>query len=160
MERYTIFLLVMRLSMSLILKTFTNILWKNTILYNVYIHWANAYCSDTDPTVLVVHWLENFYSWTINHAWSAPFDLNPDELYYYPFIISIIRCNGSCDTFKDQFGKVWMSIKMADVNLKLFNMIKGVNESKTIKNIPHASVDGDLMVENITQKCSTKIEQW
>ena len=52
-----------------------------------------------------------------------------------------------------------MSIKMEDVNLKLFNMIKGVNESKTIKNIPHASVDGDLMVENITKKCSTKIEQ-
>ena len=130
MERYTIFLLVMRLSMSLILKTFTNILWKNTILYNVYIHWANVYCSDTDATVLVVHWLENFYSWTINHAWSAPFDLNPDELYHYPFIISIIWCNGSCDPFKDQFGKVWMSIKMEDVNLKLFNMIKWIKDNK------------------------------
>ena len=41
---------------------------------------------------------------------------------------------------------------MEDVNLKVFNMIKGINESKTylLRNLSHVSVDVNLMVENVT----------
>ena len=28
-------------------------------------------------------------------------DLNPTELVYYPFIVSLNRCNGSCNTVGD-----------------------------------------------------------
>ena len=38
---------------------------------------------------------------------------------------------------------------MEDVNLKVFNMIKGINESKTPAK--HVSVDVSLIVENVTQ---------
>ena len=37
-------------------------------------------------------------------------DLNRDEPYYYPFIISMIRCNGSFNTVQE------------DVNFKVFNL--------------------------------------
>ena len=32
------------------------------------------------------------------------FDLNPGELHNYPFIISINRCDGRCNTAEDPFG--------------------------------------------------------
>ena len=33
-------------------------------------------------------------------------DLNPDELHYYPFIISLHRLNGSCKTLTNLSGKI------------------------------------------------------
>ena len=30
-------------------------------------------------------------------------DVNPDELHYYPYIISLDRCDGSCNNAQDQF---------------------------------------------------------
>ena len=62
----------------------------------------------------------------------TPIDLNHDKLDYYPFIMSMNRCNESCSLFQDPVGKIWILIKMEDVDLKVFNMIKGVNESKTL----------------------------
>ena len=34
---------------------------------------------------------------------STLINLNPDELHYYHFIISLNRCDDSCDTVKDPF---------------------------------------------------------
>ena len=47
-------------------------------------------------------------------------NLNSIELYYYLFIISLDRCNGSCNTIEDSF-----MCPMKDLNLEVFNMIKG-----------------------------------
>ena len=38
-------------------------------------------------------------------------DLNPDELHYYPLIISLNRCDGSCNTVEDPFGRIWVTNK-------------------------------------------------
>ena len=43
-------------------------------------------------------------------------DLNLDELLYYPFIISMDRCDGSCNTVEDSYGRSEPEI-----------MIKGIN---------------------------------
>ena len=51
----------------------------------------------------------------------TPIDLNPDKLYYYPFIMSMNRCNESCSMFQDPVGKIWILIKMKVVDLKVFN---------------------------------------
>ena len=53
-------------------------------------------------------------------------DLNSDEILYYPFINSIDRCDGSCNTVEDSFGRTCVHNKMKSVNLKVFNMIKGI----------------------------------
>ena len=63
---------------------------------------------------------------------SSPVDLKLDELRYYPFTISMNRCHGSCNTVEDLFGRAFVSNKMEEVNLKVFNMTKGTNESKTL----------------------------
>ena len=60
------------------------------------------------------------------------FDLNTDELRSYPFIISMNRCDGNCNTTEDQFGRTCVSKKLEDVNLKVFNIINGINELKTL----------------------------
>ena len=52
------------------------------------------------------------------------FDLNPDDLHYYPF-------NGSSNIFEDQFGRIRVIKKTRDVNFKVFNMIKGFKNQKS-----------------------------
>ena len=59
-------------------------------------------------------------------------DLNPDELHYYPFIISLYSCNWSYNIAEAKFGRICVPNKVEDVNLKIFNMVKGKNESKII----------------------------
>ena len=60
-------------------------------------------------------------------------DLNFEEVHYCPFIISMNRFGGSCDTIEDLFGRICVPNKMEDVNLKVFNMIKGTNKSKALE---------------------------
>ena len=57
---------------------------------------------------------------------------NLDKIHYYPFIISKKRCNGTYNTADDPFGRMCVPNKREDVNLKVFNMIKRLKESKTL----------------------------
>ena len=59
-------------------------------------------------------------------------DLNAIELNYYPFMVSLCRCNGSCNAFYDLSGKICVPNKTKDVNVKVLNMIARINESKTL----------------------------
>ena len=58
--------------------------------------------------------------------------MNLDELYCYQFIISINRCHGSCNDIVGLFGRISVPNNMEDVKLKVFNMIKEINESRTL----------------------------
>ena len=79
-------------------------------------------------------------------------DLNPDELHYYPFIISMNRFNGSWNTVEYPFGRMCVSNKMEDMSVKVLNTIKGINESKHISRECKCEVDGKKC--NSKQKCS------
>ena len=50
-------------------------------------------------------------------------DLNTDDPHYYSF-------DRNCNSVEDPLGRICVSKKTKDVNLKVFNMIKGINESK------------------------------
>ena len=63
-------------------------------------------------------------------------DLNPVELKYYPFMISLDERNGSCNVLSP---KICVPKKANDINVKVFNMITNKNEAKTI--IKHISFD-------------------
>ena len=54
------------------------------------------------------------------------------ELHYYPFAVKLDRCVGSCNTLNDLSNKVYVPNKAEDLNLSVFNMITGINESKTL----------------------------
>ena len=55
-------------------------------------------------------------------------NLNLDQLHYCIFIIIMNKCDGNCNNVPDQFGRICASNKIEDVNLKVFNMIKKINE--------------------------------
>ena len=59
-------------------------------------------------------------------------NFNVDRLHYYPFIINMNRFDRSCNTLEDPFGRTCVPNKMEGVNLKVSDMIKGINESKHI----------------------------
>ena len=67
---------------------------------------------------------------------SALINFHPNEysqeFHYYPFAVKLERCVGSCNTLNDLSNKVCVPNKTEDLNLSLFNMITGINESKTL----------------------------
>ena len=50
------------------------------------------------------------------------------ELLYYPFAVNLDRCVGSCNTLDEYV------IETEDLNLHVFNMITGINQSRTLVN--------------------------
>ena len=78
------------------------------------ISWSNQKCM-TQPTLINLY--SNEYS---------------QEFHYYPFAVKLDRCVGSCNTLNDLSNKVCVPNKTEDLNLSVFNMITGINESKTL----------------------------
>ena len=56
-------------------------------------------------------------------------DLNPVELKYYPLMISLNKCTGSCNILSP---KRCVLKETKDINVKAFNMITNKNEAKAI----------------------------
>ena len=59
-------------------------------------------------------------------------DLNPVELKYYPYIITLDKCNGSCNTRSEISGRICVLNKTENVNLMVFNLITKTNEQKKL----------------------------
>ena len=63
-------------------------------------------------------------------------NLHPDEysqqLHYYPFAVKLDRCVGSFNTLNDLSNKAWVPIETEDLNIHVFSMITGQNESKIL----------------------------
>ena len=63
-------------------------------------------------------------------------NLHPNEcsqdFHYYSFTVKLDRCVGSCNTINYLSNIVRFPNKTEDVNLSVFNMMTGINESKTI----------------------------
>ena len=66
-------------------------------------------------------------------------DLNPVELKYYSFMISLDKSSGSCNSVDDLSTKICILIKTKDVNVKVFNMITNRKEAKIM--VKHISCD-------------------
>ena len=47
-------------------------------------------------------------------------------------MVKLDRCVGSCNTLNDLSNKVYVPNQIEDLNLGAFNMITGINESKTL----------------------------
>ena len=56
-------------------------------------------------------------------------NLNPSELKYYPFVISLDKCNGSCNVSSP---KICVSKETKNLNVKVFNVLTIKNEAKTM----------------------------
>ena len=78
-------------------------------------------------------------------------DLNFEEIQYYPFIITMSRSNVNCNTVEDPFGRICVSNKIEYVNLKVFNIVKGINESKTLAKYILCECVFELGSRNVTR---------
>ena len=54
------------------------------------------------------------------------------ELQCYPFTVTLDKYFGTCSTFDDLTNKICVPNKTEDLILSVFNMITGINESKTL----------------------------
>ena len=75
--------------------------------------------------------------WAIKNVWLNLFllinwHLNEcsQECQYYPFALKFNRFPGSYNALNDLPDKVCVQNKTEDLNLSVFNMITGINESK------------------------------
>ena len=62
--------------------------------------------------------------------------LHPNEytqgLPYYPFAVNLDRCAGSCNVLNYLSNRLPVLNKTEDLNLQVFNMVRGINVSKTL----------------------------
>ena len=63
-------------------------------------------------------------------------DMNPVELKYYPLMIILNKCTGSCKVLSP---KIWVPKETKDMNVKAFNMITNKDKAKAIPE--HISCD-------------------
>ena len=56
-------------------------------------------------------------------------DINPAELKYYPFMISLNKCTGSCNVLSTN---IFIPKETKDINVKVFNMITNKENAKAM----------------------------
>ena len=76
------------------------------------------------------------------------------ELHYYPFAVKLDRCVGSCNTLNDLFDKVRVPNKTEDLNIHVFKMISGINESKILTK--HVSCECNCKFDG--RKCNSNLK--
>ena len=54
------------------------------------------------------------------------------EFHCYSFAVKLDRCTGSCNTLNNLTNKVCVPNKTEDFNPNVFNLIKRINESKSL----------------------------
>ena len=57
----------------------------------------------------------------------------------YPFTVSVNKCDGSCNTIDDPCARVCVLNKVKKMNVKVFNLVSGVNETRFL--VQHKSCE-------------------
>ena len=57
-------------------------------------------------------------------------NINFDKTFFYPFIVSVNKCGGNCNTIDDPYAGVHVPNKIKKINTKVFNSMSGVNETR------------------------------
>ena len=60
-------------------------------------------------------------------------NLNTNQPLFYPYIIKIDRCKGSCNTINDPYAKICVPNQIKKTNVKVFNLMSRTNETRHIK---------------------------
>ena len=80
------------------------------------------------------------------------------EFHYYALAVKLDRCFGSCNTLNDFSNKVCVRNKTEDLDISMFNMITGINESKTLAK--HISCKCKCRVDGeITMNVNVKVKE-
>ena len=59
-------------------------------------------------------------------------NLNKYEIVFYPYSIKLNKCSGSCNTINDPFAKLCVPDITKNINVKVFNLMARINETRQI----------------------------
>ena len=54
------------------------------------------------------------------------------KTFHYPFSVSANKYSGSCNTIVDQYARVCVPHKVNNINVEVFNLISGINETRIL----------------------------
>ena len=57
---------------------------------------------------------------------------NPNEPVFYPLSIKVNKCSGDCNTINDPMAKLCAPDVVKDLNVKVFNMMERINETRKV----------------------------
>ena len=60
-------------------------------------------------------------------------NVNSNEPVFYPFNIKTSKCSGCCNNINDPYAKICVSDAVKDLNVKVFDLMLGTNETRHIK---------------------------
>ena len=55
------------------------------------------------------------------------------NLPFYRFSISVNKCSGSCNNVYDPYAKLYVPDAVKNINVKVFNLMSGTNETRQIE---------------------------
>ena len=59
-------------------------------------------------------------------------DVNKNEKVFYPVSIKVNKCSGNCNNINDPMIKLCVPDIIKDINIKVFNMLSRINETRKI----------------------------
>ena len=80
-------------------------------------------------------------------------DLNLNELHCDPFLVSLRKFNGSCNNNDDLSSRTCVPNKTEHINLKAFNVIPRISESKGSTKQINMTVEKVIEIKSGTRYC-------
>ena len=59
-------------------------------------------------------------------------DVNNNEPVFYPYSIKVNKCSGRCNNINDPYAKLSVPDIIKDINVKVFNLMSRINETRQI----------------------------
>ena len=59
-------------------------------------------------------------------------DVNNNEPVFYPYSIRLNKCSGSCSNINDPYAKLCVPDIIKSINVKVFNLMSRINETRQI----------------------------
>ena len=69
---------------------------------------------------------------SVNKARTKIIDVNSNEPVFYPFIIKVNKCGGSCNGINDPYAKLCVPDIIKNKNVRVFNLMSRINETRHI----------------------------
>ena len=60
-------------------------------------------------------------------------NINSNNPIFYPFSIKINKCSGNCNNINNPYANICVPDVIKDLNVKVFNLMSGTNETRFIK---------------------------
>ena len=60
-------------------------------------------------------------------------DINSNNPMFYPFSMTVNKCNGNCNNINDPYAKICVPDTVKDLNVRVFNLMPRTNETRHIK---------------------------